>query len=116
VLLGSQMLEVGIGLVFLFLLLAVVCSSLNELIARVFALRSETLKDGISRLLADPNFEGVAKSLYDHPFIKPLEQKARPSYIHAWTFSFALLDLVAPGRRPSVRSSLRSTPQASPPS
>jgi hypothetical protein len=93
------MLEVGIGLVFLFLLLAMVCSSLNELIARLFALRSRTLKDGISQLLADPDFQGVAKLLYDHPFIKPLEKKARPSYIHARTFSLALLDIVAPGRQ-----------------
>jgi hypothetical protein len=75
-----------------------VCSSLNELIARMLALRSRTLKDGISRLLADPDFKGVAKALYDHPFIKPLEKKARPSYVHARTFSLALLDLVASGK------------------
>jgi hypothetical protein len=99
VLLGSQMLEVGIGIVFLYLLLATVCSSLTEIVARFLGLRSSTLKDGISQLLADPDFRSVAKSLYDHPFIKPLEKNGRPSYIHARTFSMALLDLVAPGQK-----------------
>ncbi len=98
-LLGSDMLEVGIGLVFLYLLLAMICSTLTELIARVLGLRSDTLKDGVGRLLDDPAFQSIAAAMYRNPFIASLEKKARPSYVPARRFSQALLSELAPNAR-----------------
>ncbi|MFN8541144.1 MAG: hypothetical protein U0232_27130 [Thermomicrobiales bacterium] len=51
--LGSQILEVGIGLVFVYYLLSLLCTVVNELIARIFGLRSGTLIKGIRALIAD---------------------------------------------------------------
>ena len=97
-LLGSSMLEVAVGMAFFYLLLAIICSSINELIARFLKLRASTLQSGISELLADPTATGIANELYQHPLIKSLEKGSRlPSYIHSRTFAAALVDSIAQG-------------------
>src|SRR5207302_8356206 len=65
-------LEVGIGVVFVFLLLSLVTSTLTEWVAGIFALRSKTLATGIRELLNDPEGKGLAQAIYDHPLIKGL--------------------------------------------
>ena len=50
-LLGSSTLEVLIGLIFVYLLLAIICTTLNEWIAGIFKTRSTTLKRAIVQLL-----------------------------------------------------------------
>jgi hypothetical protein len=103
---GSGILEVAISIVFVYLLLGLVCSVLNESIARMLALRANTLEEGIRNLLNDPNGQGLAEQFYNHPLIKGLAQqgwfdqkvgrKGRPSYIPARTFALALMDIFAP--------------------
>jgi hypothetical protein len=90
-------LEVGIGVVFVFLLLSLVTSTLTEWVAGIFALRSKTLATGIRELLDDPEGKGLAQAIYDHPLIKGLTRDGKlPSYIPSATFAFALLDIIAP--------------------
>lgn len=97
---GSSILEVVIGVLFLFLLLSVVVSAIAELISQALALRSRTLYDAVSTLLFDPK---ARDAVYDHPLIKTLAQQnwfdksinkksARPSYIPSDRFTQALLD------------------------
>jgi len=98
---GSTMLEVAIGVVFVYVLLSLVCSALTEWVARLFALRETTLYDGIRRLLADPDDQGLTQALYDHPLIAGLAQsqrrtKGKPAWITPRTFALALMDRVAP--------------------
>ena len=50
---GSQILDVAIGLVFVYLLLSLICSTLMEMVARLVALRSNTLEEAIRHILAD---------------------------------------------------------------
>jgi hypothetical protein len=85
---GSNLLEVAIGVVFVYLLLSLLCSAFCELIESVIRFRARDLERGIGRLFNDP---GLAKDLFNHPLIKPLGQK--PSYIPARTFSLALWNL-----------------------
>ncbi len=101
---GSTTLEVAIGIVFVYLLLSLICSALNEWIARGLAMRSNTLEDGLRNLLNDPEGEGLTKQLYQHPLIKTLARQgwfdrlvgrhSKPSYIPSSIFALALLDLV----------------------
>lgn len=93
---GSSMLEVGIGLAFLYLLLASICSAVSETVARIAGLRSSTLRTGIGQLLSDRDFTSIGTAFYGHPLVAALEREAGklPSYIPARTFSLALLDLV----------------------
>jgi hypothetical protein len=51
---GLPALDVAIGLFFVFFLLSLVCSAINETIATVFAWRSKTLLNGLSSMLAEP--------------------------------------------------------------
>ena len=95
---GSDVLEVAIGVVFIYMLLSLLCSTINEqVIARFLNLRAKTLEQGINNMLTDPE---LVKQLYDNPFIKSLSQPAisrksreprKPSYIPANLFTLALM-------------------------
>jgi len=94
----SSIIEVAIGLIFIFMLLSLVCSSLNEIIAHILKLRSKTLKKGIERLLTD---DSIRNEFYAHPLVKSLCQKksadanVTASYIPSRIFATALIDIVA---------------------
>ena len=97
-------LDIAIGLIFVFLVLSLIVTAINEWIAQAAALRSKTLKEGIRQLLSDDSGD-LADKLYQHPLIKSLAHQGRfdrlirrpaaPSYISGRLFSAALLDLVA---------------------
>lgn len=94
---GSEVLEVGIGIAFVYLLLSLMCTILNEWVAGFMAMRSQNLEAGIRHLLSDPDGTGLAKEFYEHPLIKGLSKPGkRPSYVPSHLFALALLDLVAP--------------------
>ncbi|MGA2905406.1 MAG: hypothetical protein ABSD98_16385, partial [Candidatus Korobacteraceae bacterium] len=50
-LLGSSILEVVIGLIFVYLLLAIICTTVNEWVAGILQTRATTLKRAIVQLL-----------------------------------------------------------------
>ncbi len=88
------MLDIAIGLSFIYLLLSLICTSLNEVIAGWLHTRGKTMARGIERLLGDPE---LAKALYKHPLIRKLasnEEQPLPSYIPADKFALALMDIV----------------------
>jgi hypothetical protein len=87
-LLGSTLLEVAIGVFFVYLLVSLLCSALNELIEALLKYRASYLRRGIEQLLNDPD---LATQFFEHPLIKPLGKK--PSYIPARTFSLALWNI-----------------------
>jgi hypothetical protein len=101
----SGVLDVAIGIFFLYLLMSLVCSSLTEGIARMLAFRSSNLEEGIRNLLKEPEGNTVNR-LYNHPLLKGLYRKGwfdelvgrdgKPSYIPSRTFARALFDIVAP--------------------
>jgi len=63
---GSTMLEVAIGMVFVYLLMSLLCSALNELINSLFKLRAKDLEKGIKRLLdGKAEREGLGRKLSD---------------------------------------------------
>ena len=108
----TVIIEVGIGIVFIYLLLSLVASSLTEWFARFRALRSRTLETGIRDLLNDPAGTGLAQSLYNHPLIKGLYHNGhKPSYISSAVFAQAMLDLISPapttGPAPAALDELR---------
>lgn len=85
---GSTLLEVAIGIIFVYLLVSLLCSALNELIEAWLKYRARYLERGIRKLLSDP---GLAESFFNHPLVRPLGEK--PSYIPARTFSLALWNI-----------------------
>jgi hypothetical protein len=96
---GSSVLDIGIGLIFVFLILGLVCTASNELLAGVLAWRATNLREGVRNLLDGPNPNDVewVEKFYRHPLIQTLGRPGgRPSYIPSHTFALALLDLVLP--------------------
>src|SRR3712207_5124843 len=85
---GSTMIEAAIGIVFVYLLVSLLCSALNELIEALLKYRATYLKRGIRQLLGN---EALAEQFFNHPLVKPLGN--RPSYISARTFSLALWNI-----------------------
>lgn len=116
---GSVVLEVAIGLGFIYLILSVMSSAVQELVAQLFSLRSKTLSKGIGKMLEDPNVKDAAAKLYQHPLIKNLAKEGqKPSYIPARNFAVALLDLLKDptakgGPIPEFRSAIAQLPSGS---
>ncbi|HXC04239.1 MAG TPA: hypothetical protein VNZ86_05760, partial [Bacteroidia bacterium] len=93
---NSQFIEVGIGIVFIFLLLSILVSGINELISSFYSHRGKQLQEAISSALTDPLNKDWASKLYNHPLINTLKksEKALPAYISSDNFSKALIDVL----------------------
>lgn len=116
--LNSGVLDVVIGLVFIYLLYSLLATILQEMIASWFSFRSKNLERAIVRMLEDKSFStswfsgitglfrksgsssragGVSREFYDHPLIKFLAEsnnRSMPSYIKRETFSKVVVDLL----------------------
>ena len=71
---GSEMLDIIISLIFVYLLLSLICSALREGIETWLKQRAVYLERGIRELLHDRTGEGLTKMLYNHPLIFSLFQ------------------------------------------
>lgn len=109
---GSTVLDVAIGLVFIYLIVSLVCSALNEGVEAILKNRSKDLERGICEMLngtspkpaaGGPAPFNIVQAIYDHPLISSLfrgdyataKQKSElPSYIPAKNFALVLLDMV----------------------
>jgi hypothetical protein len=110
----STVIDVGIGLVFVYLVLGLMCTTVNEWIAQMTSLRAKTLRSGIEGLLkSHPN---LVTDFYNHPLVQSLSNNGKdPSYVPAKTFVMALLDSLpkaAAGADPlvGVKSSIDQLP------
>jgi hypothetical protein len=104
--LNSAVIDVAIGLAFIFLLVSLLVTAASEAAAGWLKWRSTHLWEGVGQLLQSPDARTL---LYNHPLVKGLARvgvgpvdwgpkgQAGPSYIPARTFALAVVDLL---RRP----------------
>lgn len=103
----SAAIDTGIGLAFLYLLLALIVTTLQELAATWLRFRARDLYAALADMLASRNAHGsvehaqLLQQFYEHPLIKNLCQRKAlsnlhhlPSYIPSRTFALALLDVL----------------------
>jgi len=84
-------LDVVIGLAFVYLLLSLICSVINEWIAALANRRPKNLEKGLWDLLGP----AVARQVLKHELLRITHfRNKRPAYIPSWTFAKAALDLV----------------------
>ena len=84
--------DVGLGLIFFYVVLSLVASAVQEWIASLLALRSKDLRSGVRNLIGDV----YAQKVYEHPLVKNLSKENKlPSYIAPETLSAVLLEVVA---------------------
>src|ERR1035441_345408 len=109
-------LDVAIGISFVYLLLSLICTTVNEMIAGGRKTRANFLDKGITRLLGGN--DEIKKLLYKHPLIQSLAESDTaicPSYIPANKFATAMLDIISGNGNAStdmaaVREGLKSIP------
>jgi hypothetical protein len=65
--LGSPILDIAIGLSFVFFLLAVIASAVTEWVAWVMKLRAKMLREGLEGMLGDKD---LVKAIFQHPLIR----------------------------------------------
>ena len=90
--LGSVVLDVAIGMVFIFLLLSLIASAVQEILVSFVQARSANLHRGLRSLFSEESIASgmtLVDSLYNHGLIRGLYQD------HAW-------DPSAPGKPPSA--------------
>ena len=101
---NSNILDVAIGLTFIFLAVSLAASAITETIASILKWRSISLKKGIKDLLNDPNCSGLALQIYNHALVNPrADGKATetsqplwwklPAYVDRQNFAHALMDV-----------------------
>jgi len=89
-------LEVAIGLSFVYLLLALVASTINEWVSRICSGRGRMLEEGIRRLVSDEDgHSGISTEILAHPLVQSMTMKGkRPSYISSEVFARAFADVM----------------------
>ena len=106
---GSEILDVALGLIVVYLLLSFFATALREAVESGVRARAVHLERGIRELLDDPDGTGIAKEFYEHPLIYSLylggyaskttrRQGANlPAYVAPSNFATAVLDMLARG-------------------
>ncbi|HEX6750014.1 MAG TPA: hypothetical protein VF092_22160 [Longimicrobium sp.] len=107
---GLEILDVILGLAFVYLLLSLICSAINEYIAGLTNRRGKILIAGIEKLLDDAQDPNLKNAVLNHRLIRCLYGHDRrgaeraPSYIPARTFAMALLDVVENTPEPAAKA------------
>ncbi|MEJ7740166.1 MAG: hypothetical protein WKF97_22320 [Chitinophagaceae bacterium] len=111
-----QMLDVAIGIIFIYLLLSFISSAVNEIIESFLKKRASDLQRGIRELLqpVDDNEGGLLEKFYMHPliyglYVKPYNSKSTknlPSYIPSRNFALAVMDLILPAQESNLSGSV----------
>jgi len=103
---GSEILDIAVGMIFIYLLLSLICSAINELIERSYKHRATDLEQGLRELLDDKDGTGLVQKVYDHGMINGLfkgdnkpsdsDKTNLPSYIPSRNFALAMLGILVP--------------------
>jgi hypothetical protein len=120
---NSTVLDVAIGLAFIYLLLAIICTAANEWIAGLLKARAQTLRQGIVQLLDDQETpannrnDALLTEFYNHPLIKSMmfRGNTHPAYLSSKTFTAAILDILNPNDRVHTFEDLQQAVNALPP-
>jgi len=97
---NSTILDIAIGLALTYLVLALICTTVNEWIAGLLNTRGKMLEKGITGLLQEQPIgnSNLLAGFKAHPLIAALQRKpgSPPSYIAPRTFALAIMDLLTP--------------------
>lgn len=110
--LNSSILDIALGMVFLFVLISLLCSAINEMLAQFLRMRAKNLEAGLVNLLQSGEGNQLVDDLYKHPLINGLSKTGqKPSYIPPKNFTLALMDIMTgnTGKLPSDNKALIAT-------
>jgi hypothetical protein len=96
---GSAILDVAVGVFFVYLVLSLVCSILVEWISRRGSVRARILEEWVRRLFPAEDSQRLTERIYAHPLVTVImpEGGRRPACIPPRNFALALVNILAPG-------------------
>ena len=97
--LNSNIIDLAITLCFIYFLLALFATTINEIINAFTKIRSKILFKSIQTMFYDPAWKSISSQILESPFIKCLQKKEKllPSYIPSKNFALAVTELLNPG-------------------
>jgi len=108
----NPIIETFIGLIFVYLLFSMVCSTVQEFLAALFAWRAKTLRDGVRNMVSGD--EDLVQRIYQHPLIRGLARQSwwdrlwhregSPSYISKDVFAKAFVAAAGVNVNPSDKT------------
>jgi hypothetical protein len=112
---GSETIEIALGLVFFYLLLSLLVTTINEIIASALELRGSSLELVIKQMLGNI----YKNKFYSHPSIKQTSGKRmfskfrkreerRPSYMQASNFAQIVVEIIAQELETERQKGIRS--------
>src|SRR5262249_33141584 len=110
----GAILDVAIGLVFTYLLLGILASGAQELVAGALTLRGKQLRDGTARLLAGVDQDGqpdtrLFDKVFGHSLVEGLSPKKLPSYVPARNFALSLIEGLKDGSQAALFSQVEAS-------
>ncbi len=104
---GSAIIEVGIGLVLVYLVLSIVITQVNNVIVNVLNLRAENLRSELEKLLSDEDLSG---KLLTHPLVNLIHNQVmlikrpgRLARLRQWLRKL-IVNFLIPGSRQSINT------------
>lgn len=72
---NSPVVEIAIGLILIYLVLGLLCTSINEYVAQLLSLRAENLADVIYGMFSGKDADRFAEDVLNHPLVGSLSRK-----------------------------------------
>ncbi len=106
---NSMVLEVALGLFFIYFLVASICSAIQECIATWLGWRAKDLENAITMMIGDD----ATKRLYDHALVT---KATKPQHLDPKVFAHAVLDMHARATAADPSTVAVASPKAGDPS
>ena len=106
---NSQIIDVALGLIFIYFFLSLILSVINEWIANKRNWRPQMLYQGLLQLLGGEQQKDLLDKIYAHPLFlgdAPGTVKYAPSYISSRNFALALLQSLNKEEKPAVLTTI----------
>ncbi|HEX4301278.1 MAG TPA: hypothetical protein VHZ78_00690 [Rhizomicrobium sp.] len=112
----GPVIDVAIGLIFVYLLLGLIGSALQELVASALTWRGKLLVDAVTKLVANGDAAApFLQKLLGHGLMSGLTADRAASYLPSKTFSLALIDTLSAGSTAPVFSAVQNGISGLPP-
>ena len=107
-------LDVAIGLTFVYLLLSMLASTVQESFAGLLKLRGRQLRSALATLLSGVDANGKSdnklfQDVFGHPLVSGNTKSDLPTYVSATNFSVALFDALSDGSQGPLFSQIEKT-------
>ena len=101
--------DVAVGLIFTYLLLGLIVTAMQELIASFTSARGKLMRDTIAQLVANGSrSKQFFKDVYKHPLITSSSASKLPSYMPSNTFALAVVDALSDDSQMPVFSQIEN--------